>query len=154
MASPERLVSFDYEDTTYRLVFTNAARAVAENELNQEWPEIGAKIDAVGIGPRLQAALLFGATRKYHRRELPNMPSVYNLLDGLEDAGEEAQVEFMAALLAAFYGVDKQVWLDILNGVEDEPEDEAPDPKAADATPPKKKSTKAANSDSETGTAS
>lgn len=151
MASPERLVSFDHEDTTYRLVFNNAARAVAEETLSMEWPEIGAKIDAVGIGPRLQAALLFGATRKYHRRELPNMPSAYVLLDGLEDAGEEEQVEFMAALLAAFYGVDKQVWLDILNGVEDEPEeDEVPKEKP----PPKKKSTKAEDSDSETGTAS
>lgn len=147
MAAPERLITFEHDDTTYRLIFNNAARAVSEETLNMEFPEIGAKIDAVGIGPRLQAALLFGATRKYHRREIPNLGSAYALLDDLEEAGEEAQIDFMAALFAAFYGVEKQLWLDILNGVEPE-EDEVPKEKP----PPKKKSTKDESSDSETGT--
>lgn len=73
MASPDKSVPFEFEDERYLLTFNNAGRAVAEETLSMEWPEIGAKIDAVGIGPRLQAALFLGATRKHHRRDFPNI---------------------------------------------------------------------------------
>ena len=155
MASPDKSVPFTFEGERYLLVFNNMGRAVAEETLNMEWPEIGAKMDATGPGPRLQAALLFGATRKHHRRDFPNLPSVYNFLDRVDEAEEEEAIDYTAALMAAFYRGEKEVWRKILSGEdleEEEAEEEDPKEEPKKSRQRKKKSTNPESSDSETGT--
>ncbi len=109
----------------YLLTFNNAGRRAAEDALDMEWPEIGETIDESGPGSRIQSALLFGASRKYHRRDVPNMAAVDALMDKVEDADEETQVEFLAVLMALFFRSDKETWIKILNGEPPEEEEEA-----------------------------
>lgn len=151
MAKPDSYVAFEFEDERYMLVLNNAGRAVCEELLGMELPEIDAKINEFGIGPRLQAGLFFGATRKHHRRQFQSIGTVYEFLDEIEDAGEETQIDFLASLMSTLRGTDKGRWLKLLNGedIEDEEDnEEAPKGKKS----PKKKSTSPESSDSETGT--
>lgn len=99
MAEPDKYVSFTIEDEKFMLVFDNRGRAVTE--------QIVGAVDSFGLGPRMEAVLLFGATRKHHRTELVNIESVYNLLDRIEDASQEEQRDQVAALFAAMYGIKK-----------------------------------------------
>ena len=152
MASPDRYTSFEYDDEKYMLVFNNAGKAAVEDMLGQEWPQIMQTINTVGMGARIQAALLFGATRKHHRRQIQQLFQVYELLDELEEAEEEADgdgpdTDCVISLLAAMRGVKKEDVRKMIDGEYEEDEDAPKDTKEKS-----KKGGKQKESRSETGT--
>lgn len=149
---PDKSVKFEFGDETYSLILNNAGRAFVESELDMELPEIDAKINEFGIGPRLQAGLFFGATRKHHRRQFQSIGAVYELLDEIEEAGEETQIDFLASLMSTLRGTDKERWVKLLNGEDIEDEEDNEEAPKGKTKSPKKKSTKAESSDAEPGT--
>ena len=153
MASPDKSVPFTFEDETYLLAFNNMARATVEDTLDKEWPEIAEKIDAGNLGVRIQAALLFGATRKHHRRDFLNLPSVYQFLDRINNSEEDDGEDYLAALYAVTSNGDKEFWRKILAGEDLEEEEEEAGEEAPKEKPQrKKKSTSPESSSSKTGT--
>lgn len=112
----------------YLLTFNNAGRRAAEDTLGMEWPEIGEKINESGPGYRIQSGLFFGATRKYHRRDVPNMAAVDAVMDKVEDSDEETVTDFLATLMALFFQGEKETWRKILSGedLEAELEEDGP----------------------------
>ena len=85
------------------------------------------------------------------------MPAVYAFLDRIDEAEEEEATDFMAALMATFYGTKKELWHKIFAGEDVEDEDIEGDEAGTSQAPKekpqrKKKSTSPGSSDSETGT--
>lgn len=111
--------------------------------------------------PTVLTAILWGATRKYSSRTLLQPARADEIMDAMDSAGEETVLDFSAAIIACFYGMEKQEWLDILNGEvpdEEEPneskEDGDEDPKESPKPPTKKSSRKPTPSRSEAGKSS
>ena len=133
MANPDRHeIQFKLEDKRYLLTFNNEGKRIAEEVIGMGWPAISEVIDREGLGFRLQTGLFFGASRKYHRRDFPNLAAVDTLLDTLEDADEETQTDFIATLIALFLRDSKEEWVKRLNG---ELPDGEPEPDFGDGTP-------------------
>lgn len=107
MASPDRYTSCVVDDEKYLFTLNHEGRWAAEDLLDKEWPEIAYAYDTGRLGTRVQAAVVFALTRKHHRRELPGAPAVLRLLEKVEEADEETQLDFMAALDAAMTGRKK-----------------------------------------------
>lgn len=123
MANPDRgEVDYYFEDKHYTLKFSNAGRRVAEAELNMEAPEITRKL-STGGGARILTALFYGATRKFHARDFPNMAFCDQHMDAIEDAGQEAAIELYISVAAAYLRVDKADLKRQILG--EEPDDEA-----------------------------
>lgn len=125
-------LTFELGKKRYLLTFNNAGRRAAEDTLGMEWPEIGEKINESGPGYRIQTGLLFGATRKYHRRDVPNMAAVDAIMDRIEDSDEETLTDFVATLMALFFRGKKDVWLKIITGEELDEEEAEESPEAED----------------------
>ncbi len=141
MANPERNeVDFSFGDNSYTFKFSNAGRRELESQLDMEMPAINEKLAAGQIGPRILSALVFGATRKYHGRQFPNMTAVDNLLDSIEDADEDADgapnaTELFLSVASAFLGVDKKTLSERMGKAEEAP-------KAPETKTPKKQNHK------------
>ena len=143
MPNPDRHeVPFELDGKRYLLTFNNAGRRAAEDQLGMEWPQIGEKINESGPGYRIQSALFFGATRKYHRRDVPHIGMVDEVMDKVEDSDEDTVTDFVASLMACFFRGEKETWRKILMGEpleepEDEPTEDEPDdgPKKATKAP-------------------
>lgn len=145
MANPSR-GEVDYETPdgipgprALTLKFSNAGRRAAEDMLDMESGEIMQNLGKVGPGDRIKTALFFGATRKHHARDFPNVFAVDNFMDDFADAKEDAEeasegaaldmeLELIASLLAAYQRTDKKGLLKRFRGElgADEPEDEGP----------------------------
>ena len=117
--------------------------------------------------PTVLTAILWGGTRRYSSRKLLTPDQADALMDRLDDADTETVLDVSAALIACFYGMEKQEWLDILNGEmpDEEEEDEDPDEDGDDKAEggaeteeapkaPKKSSGKRSGSPSEAGSGS
>lgn len=113
--------------------------------------------------PTVLTAILWGATRKYSSRTLLQPARADEIMDAMDSADEETVLDFSAAIIACFYGMEKQEWLDILNGEvpdEEDPEEAEPeegddeDPKESPGPPTKKSSRKPTPSRSEAGKSS
>ncbi len=125
MPNPDRHeITFELGEKRYLLTFNNAGRRAAEDTLGMEWPEIGEKINESGPGYRIQSGLFFGATRKYHRRDVPNMAAVDAVMDKVEDSDEETVTDFLATLMALFFQGEKETWRKILEGSDPDEEEE------------------------------
>ena len=119
------------------LKFSNAGRRAAEDMLDMESGQIMENLGKTGPGDRIKTALFFGATRKHHARDFPNVFAVDNFMDDFTDAKEDAEeasegsaldMEFdlIASLLAAYQRTDKKVLLKRFKGELDDAEEEAP----------------------------
>lgn len=96
-------------DFTFKL--TNAGRRSMEEITGLTYAELNARIGQGRIGMTETTALLFGATRKFHARRIPNLQAADEFMDALmekmEDADEEDGetgdylVDLQVALLAA-----------------------------------------------------
>lgn len=87
------------------LVFTNAGMRAAEDMLDIEQSEILFRMNTGKVGARLMTALIFGATRKYHRQKFPSLGDVDDFMDRLEDESEDYDEDaknLSVALIAAF----------------------------------------------------
>jgi hypothetical protein len=149
-------IPFRLGEKQYLLTFNNEGKRVAEDVIGMGWPKIGETIDREGMGFKLQTGLFFGASRKYHRRDFPNIATVDALLDKLEEADDETQTEFVATLIALYLRDKKEEWVKRLNGElieepvfddeaeegepEAEPEDVDASPKDEESAPAKKSS--------------
>lgn len=90
---------------TYILVFTTAGMVAAEDTLDVEQSEIQYRLETGRVGARLIRALLFGATRKYHRQTFRSPDEVGAFLDRLEEESEDYDGDtekLSVALMAAF----------------------------------------------------
>lgn len=105
---PDKYNSCVLGDEKYLFTLNHEGRWAAEDMLNREWPDIVYQYNVNNAGTRVQTAIIFALTRKHHTRELPNPRSVMKLLDVFDDATEEEQVDFSAALHAALTGVPKK----------------------------------------------
>ena len=128
------------------LKFSNAGRRAAEDMLDMESGQIMENLGKTGPGDRIKTALFFGATRKHHARDFPNVFAVDNFMDDFTDAKEDAEeasegsaldmeLELIASLLAAYQRKDKKVLLKMFKGeldASDEAEEEAPKAAKAD----------------------
>ena len=131
MANPHKgEVDFSFNDKNYTLKFTNSGRVAAETELDMEAPEINAKMDKGGPGPRIVSALFFGATRKFHLRDFPNMQAVHAFMDEIEEADDDIEeaddkhyLDLIISLMAAYMRTSKKELQDRMKGVTDEDED-------------------------------
>lgn len=156
MASPdEKTTSFQFEGKTYRLHLGNAGKRAAEEFAKMSMSDMAVRMNENPLGsPTVLTALLWGATRKYSSRTLLHPSRADEIMDAMDDADEEAVMDFSAAIIACFYGMEKQEWLDILSGdlpEEDEPEE--PDEEGSDAAEPEE-DPKAQKKDSEKPTPS
>lgn len=89
----------------YTLKFSNSGHREMEDFLDIEQSEVMARIDTGRVGARILTALLFGATRKFHRRELPSIVDIDELMDTIADDAEDFGKESRAlsvALIAAY----------------------------------------------------
>lgn len=113
MANPTKgevdLVLFEddpnLERRHYTLKFSNSGHREMEDFLDIEQSEVLARINTGRIGRRLISALLYGATRKFHRRDFPSIADVDDLMDEIDDDAEDADKETQAlaiALIAAY----------------------------------------------------
>ena len=164
MANPERgEVDYSYETTdkngnpiqkTLTLKFSNAGRRATEDMLGMESGEIVQNLGKAGPGDRIKTGLFFGATRKHHARDFPNVFAVDEFMDEFVEAKEDAEeaaegaaldmeFELIASLLAAYQRTDKKVLLKryrVAAGLDEEEPSEEEVPKAqtgktAKATP-------------------
>ena len=131
MANPdEKTVSFEFEGKKYRLHWNNAAKRVAEKFADMSMSDMAVEMSKNPLGsPTVLTAILWGGTRRYASRKLLTPDAADALMDRLDDAETETVLDVSAALIACFYGMEKQEWLDILNGEmpDEEEEDEDPD---------------------------
>lgn len=169
MASPdEKITTFTFEGKTYKLCLNNAAKRSAEKFADMSMSDMAVEMNKNPLGsPTVLTALLWGATRKYSSRTLLQPARADEIMDAMDSAGEETVLDFSAAIIACFYGMEKQEWLDILNGEvpdEEEPEEAESeeggergsdeDPKESPEPPTKKSSRKPTPSRSEAGKSS
>ena len=169
MANPdEKTITFEFEEKKYRLHFNNAGKRAAEKFADMSMSDMAVEMGKNPLGsPTVLTAILWGGTRKYSSRKLLTPDQADALMDRLDSADTETVLDVSAALIACFYDMDKQEWLDILNGEmpdeeeEDPDEDEGGDGEAEDGAEtdeapkaPKKGSGKRSGSPSETGSGS
>lgn len=85
--------------------------------------------------PTVLTAILWGATRQLSSRALLQPSDADKLMDAIDDSDQETVLDFGASMIACFYGMDKQEWVDILKGEVAEPEEdeEAADPESEEA---------------------
>jgi hypothetical protein len=114
MVSPERpIVSYKLNGNTYRLFVNNAAKRYAEEVANQPWPTIVSRMfpddPDQDFAPSYTslAAVLWGATRKFHRRDLPDIEAIDELVDQIDESAEDA-AELFTCMGAAIRGLTKQ----------------------------------------------
>lgn len=124
---PDKYNSCVLGDEKYLFTLNHEGRWAAEDMLNREWPDIVYQYNVNNAGTRVQTAIIFALTRKHHTRELPNPRSVMKLLDKFDDAPEEEQVDFSAALHAALTGVPKKELIEEYEKNRDEEEEPATD---------------------------
>lgn len=90
---------------TLTLRFTNGGHREMEGLLGMEQSEIEGRINTGRIGARITTGLLFGATRRYHRRDLPSVFEIDELFDEIDDYADDPVAEgqkIMTHLTAAY----------------------------------------------------
>lgn len=152
MANPTRgevdfkFATADGEDRHYTFKFSNAGRRAMEDALGMEAPEINMKLDTGQVGPRVLSALLFGATRKFHARQLPSMNAIDALMDAIDEADEEVEgdtpngTELFLAIASAYLRVDKKELRERMEGGAPPEEEDPKAEKKAKAEPKAEKS--------------
>lgn len=158
---PDKLNTCVLGDEKYLFTLNHEGRWAAEDMLNREWPDIVYQYNVNNAGTRVQTAIIFALTRKHHAKELPNPRFVMKLLDKFDDAPEEEQVDFSAALHAALTGVPKKELIeeyeknrDEDGEAEDEPEETEEEPEDEDGpkdSEPEKTTKKPSGSSSAAG---
>ena len=131
MANPQRgEVDYEFDGKHYVFKFSNAGRRATEDMLGMEAGEINQKMGVAG--DRIKTGLFWGATRKHHTRDFPNITAVDNFLDDFADAKAEAddggdglEIDLVTSLLAAYLRQDKKVLMGQIEGEADEDEEEA-----------------------------
>jgi hypothetical protein len=74
-----------------------------------ERSEIDERLTQGKFGSRLMTGLILGATRKFHRYDLPGVPAIDDLMDEIDDEAEDPGREARAitvALTAAWTGAN------------------------------------------------
>lgn len=117
MVSPDRpIVAYKLNGTTYRLFVNNAAKRYAEEVADQPWPTIINRMfpddpdEEFAPSYTSLAAVLWGATRKFHRRDVPSIEEVDEIIDEIDESAEDA-AELFTCLGAAIRGVTKEALL-------------------------------------------
>lgn len=107
------LVLFEHDENLdtrrFTLKFSNGGIREMEDLLDMERSEIDGRLNQGKYGPRLMTGLFFGATRKFHRYDLPVVESVDELFDSIDDDAEDPgreTVKLSAALTAAWTGAN------------------------------------------------
>jgi hypothetical protein len=99
-------VPFNKERTdTFILKYTNSGHRAMEDFLGMEDSEIVERINTGRLGTRLVTGLFWGATRKFHRTEFPDINSVDEYMDEIDDESDqqdEAAKNIIVALVAAY----------------------------------------------------
>jgi hypothetical protein len=127
MAQPDKYASCVLGDEKFMFVLNHEGRWAAEDLLDKEWPEIAFAYDRGLLGTRIQTAVVFAITRRHHGRELPDRRAVMRLLERVEEADEDEQIDFTAAMHAAMTGRPKKEVLEDFRRAEREAEGEEPD---------------------------
>lgn len=127
MANPHRgEVDYYFGEKHYILKFSNQGHCVTEEWLGLDGPEILSRLSTPG--PRILTGILFGATRKYHARDLPNIMFCHNFMDEVREAGAEEYDDLRTSLAAAYLGIGKEELIRRMSPPTPE-EDSEPDPK-------------------------
>ncbi len=93
---------------TYTLQFSNAGHRASEDFLGETGDLLQERVGNGRLGHRVLTALMWGATRKNHRRDLPEVDDIDDLMDDLneenegDDTGEKALQNFVLPLMAAY----------------------------------------------------
>lgn len=99
---------------TYTIRFSNAGHREAEDFLGMDGDTLQMRVGQLRLGSRIRTALMWGGTRKYHREELPDVNSIDDLMDDLEEQYEDTEdpnvVEdgYFVPLLAAYLRADPE----------------------------------------------
>lgn len=133
MANPdEKIVSFEFEEKTYRLTFNNAGKREAEKFAGMSMGDMGAQMARNVLGSTtVLTAILWGASRKYSSRKILTPDAADALMDKVDAAEIDVTRGVTAALIACFTGEDKEEWVKNLTpdeDPEDEDLDEGPEP--------------------------
>lgn len=148
MANPQAgEVSYVFNDGKnekhYTFKFSNRGKVETETQAEMSRQEILRSLDT-GFSDKVRTALFWGATRKFHARDFPNVAMVDGFYDDFDDAiaeaedgGWELQQELVSALMAAFLRADKNEFKRRMQGEAPAEEEEEEAPKA---TPLKGKS--------------
>lgn len=125
MANPTRgEVDYVFDGKHYTFKFGNAGKRATEDMLDMESSDIMRKLDAPG--DRIKTALFFGATRKHHLRDFPNLGMVDRFMDDITDAkddcetpeeAQEIEVELLSSLYAAYLREDKSKFQEMLRAM-------------------------------------
>lgn len=132
MANPERgEVGLDVPFTDDRtdhfiLKFTNSGHRAMEDFLNMESSEIVWRINSGRLGARLVTGMFWGATRKFHRNEFPDVDSVDDYMDEIDDEAENQDAAAQKMLIALIAAYTKSNPSDIETALMGEEADEAP----------------------------
>jgi len=84
----------------YRLKFNNAGRKALESEAGMSQPEIDFALATGKVGPTLLSAMLWGATRMFHSRQVRSTALVDTIMDQAEEV--EAMEDLSLSLIAAY----------------------------------------------------
>lgn len=120
----------------FTLKFSNGGVREMEDLLDMERSEIDERLNSNKFGSRLMTGLLFAATRKFHRRELPVVESIDDLFDAIDDDAEDPEretIKLSAAVSAAWTGANPDEIEARLMGVE--PPDKEDPGEAGDERP-------------------
>lgn len=100
--------------TTYTIRFSNAGHREAEDFLGMDGDTLQMRVGQLRLGSRIRTALMWGGTRKYHREALPDVDSVDDLMDELEEQFEDdknperVEDDYFVPLLAAYLRADPE----------------------------------------------
>lgn len=126
MGNPSRERQIRVEDDVYTIVFNNAGLRAAEDMLGEGGNALRQHVNTMQISDRIETALLWGATRKFHARDVRDIDDVDQLKDRINDYYEEEDDEdavidnYMAPLIACYLRVSNAYIGALMKGEEPE----------------------------------
>lgn len=100
--------NIEVDGKIYRLRFSNRGLRDAEDFMGQSGEYIQSMLERGVVDQRLTTGLLFGATRKNHKEDLPSIEHIDDLMDDISDeyeddeTGEKMRNGFIIPLMAAY----------------------------------------------------
>lgn len=140
-------IKFDKDRTDHFILkFTNSGHRAMEDFLGVESSEIIWRINTGRLGARIITGLFYGATRKFHRNEFPDIDSIDAYMDEIDDEAEEQDEAAQSMLIALIAAYTKSNPSDIEAALMGE-EEEAPKGRQPAKKTPKKSPSKTAAKD-------
>lgn len=117
-------------DEVLTIRFNNSGLRAAESFLGDSGDMLRQRVMQMQISDRIEAALLFGGTRRHHARDYPDEVAIDELIDAIKDYYEDEDDEdaaidnYYAPMLGAYMRTNPKNIAALMKG-EDPPEDVA-----------------------------